>query len=74
MRLFRLGVWKLRGTARVEFDIWISPLSVHGIERYEGVTTIHCIQGSYFTTILPEVILRGLSDISRLNSSIINFN
>ena len=74
MRFFMLEIWKVKGTARIESIIWLAPSCVMGIEREDGVTVVHTLQGMYHSTVLPEIILRGLEDVTRLNQDVIHFN
>ena len=74
MKLFRLDVWKISGTARKDFTTHLAPSAVMGLDRIDGVTHVHTLQGTYFSTTLPDIILQGIEDVTRLNNRISMLN
>ena len=72
--LFRLDVYYNDGFERKEKTIYINPTFVVCIERKGGVTSIITTEGVYYTTYVPDLIIKGLKDVTRKNHQIVMMN
>jgi len=72
--LFRLDVYYLDGLTRKEKAVYLNPTFVVSIERKDGVTCIITTDSRYYTTYVPELIIKGLKDVQRKNNQIVLLN
>jgi len=73
-KLFKLHCFVLDGLTRKEKTVHLNPTFVVSIERYEGMTKIMTTNGDFYPPLLDTLIIKGLSDIHRINHKMIRSN
>ena len=62
------------GPTRIEKTVWINPSHVVAVERDNGITCIETTTSLYYTTVLAEIVLQGVSDVHQLNAEKVRLN
>ena len=74
MKYFKLGTFIMEGPHRADQTVWLDPSTVRSVERTRGITTVVTDKKEYYSTVMPEIILKGLSDVHKINTRIVRFN
>ena len=75
-KLFRLDCtfYDASKDVQVNTTVYLNPKFVVSIEHDRSVTVIETTTKRYFTRYLPEVIIKGLESVARMNGNILNLN
>ena len=72
--LFRLECFVINEGIQEEKTAYINPAFVVSIEQYNGLTRIITSKEDYYTPFIPELIIKGLKDIQKLNDNMVLMN
>ncbi len=74
LQLYRLNCFIIEDGIKISKIIHINPSYVVTVEQNNAVTKIITTNCEYYTTHIADLVIRGLSDVQRLNSNIIRMN
>jgi len=73
-KLFRLDCFIVDRGARVPTTVYLNPAFIVSVERDRSITMVKTTTETYYTEHHPDTILEGLSDITKMNNSLITLN
>lgn len=74
LKAFKISCFTMEGPHRINKDVWLFPAHVCSVERSRGITIIETATNFYYTTILVDIILKGLKDVDKLNNQLVQLN